>query len=345
MRIWHSNYTEIISLENLFQAWEGFLIGKRKKADVGVFERKLEDNIFALHQSLKDKVYKHGSYEEFYVRDPKIRHIHKACVNDRVVHHLVSQVLENIFDPTFYTHSYSCRKGKGTHRAVTAFTKLARKASKNNTSRLFVLKCDVKKFFANVDHLVLLKFLTKRIADEDFVWLLQQVIGSFKTDGEPKGMPIGNLTSQLFANIYLDPLDQYIKHELKVKYYIRYADDFVIMADNPDYLEGVLSQVKGFLTEQLKLTLHPNKISIRDYYLGIDFLGYVIFPKFILPRTKTKRRILRKLRERAKLIKEGIALPESFDQAMNSYLGYLSHCNSQKLAQEVKNQKLFLLTD
>lgn len=290
-------------------------------------------------------MYKHGSYEEFYVRDPKIRHIHKACVNDRVVHHLVSQVLEDIFDPTFYAHSYSCRKGKGTHRAVIAFTKLARKASKNNTSRLFVLKCDVKKFFANVDHLVLLKLLTKRIADEDFIWLLQQVINSFKTDDESRGMPIGNLTSQLFANIYLDPLDQYIKHELRVKYYIRYADDFVIMADNPDYLERILSQVKDFLTQQLKLTLHPNKVSIRDYYLGIDFLGYVIFPKFILPRTKTKRRILRKLRERAKLIKDGVALPESFDQAMNSYLGYLLHCNSHKLAQEVKNQKLFLLTD
>lgn len=289
--------------------------------------------------------YRHGSYEEFYVRDPKIRHIHKACVNDRVVHHLISQVLEDIFDPTFYAHSYSCRKGKGTHKAVAAFTKLARKASKNNSSRLFVLKCDVKKFFANVDHHVLLELLTKRVTDESFVWLLQQVINSFKTENESKGMPIGNLTSQLFANIYLDPLDQYIKHELKVEYYIRYADDFAIMSDNQDYLESILAQVKDFLTNQLKLALHPNKISIRDYYLGIDFLGYVVFPKFILPRTKTKRRILRKLKERAKLIKEGTAPLESFDQAMYSYLGYLSHCNGYKLAQEVKNQKLFLLTD
>jgi len=345
MRIWHSNYTEIISLENLFQAWEGFLKGKRKKSDVGVFERRLEDNIFSLHQSLSDKAYKHGSYEEFYVRDPKIRHIHKACVNDRVVHHLVSQALEEIFDPTFYAHSYSCRKGKGTHKAVIAFTKLARKASKNNSSHLFVLKCDVKKFFANVDHYVLLELLKRRIPDEDFLWLLQQVISSFKTENDPKGMPIGNLTSQLFANIYLDPLDQYIKHELKVKYYVRYADDFVIMADNQTYLEETLSKIKIFLTEQLKLTLHPNKISIRDYYLGTDFLGYVIFPKFILPRTKTKRRLLRKLRERAKLIKDGAVPLETFDQAMNSYLGYLSHCNSYRLAQEVKNQKLFLLTD
>ena len=125
MRICHNNYNEIITLENLFLAWEGFAKGKRSKADVINFERNLEDNIFSLHKELKDKVYQHGNYQEFYVRDPKIRHIHKACVRDRVVHHLTSKILEQVFDPTFYPHSYSCRKGKGTHKAVQAFTKMA----------------------------------------------------------------------------------------------------------------------------------------------------------------------------------------------------------------------------
>lgn len=151
----------------MFQAWEEFLKGKRAKADVGVYERNLEDNIFDLHRELSEKTYRHGNYQEFYVRDPKVRHIHKACVKDRVVHHLTSKVLEEIFDPTFYPHSYSCRKGKGTHRAVQAFVKMSRKASKNNTSKLLILKCDIKKFFASVDHEVLIKLLKKRILVDD----------------------------------------------------------------------------------------------------------------------------------------------------------------------------------
>jgi len=121
MRICHRSYSNIITLENLFQAWGEFAKGKRKKADVGLFERSLEDNLFTLYKSLKNKTYKHGGYEAFYVHDPKIRHIHKATVKDRVVHHLVSKILEQIFEPTFYTHSYSCRKDKGTHKAILYF--------------------------------------------------------------------------------------------------------------------------------------------------------------------------------------------------------------------------------
>jgi len=278
MRIWHNCYSKIISLENIFQAWEEFIKGKKKKLDVGLFERLLEDNLFALHESLVNHTYRHGAYEEFYVRDPKIRHIHKASVKDRVVHHLLSEVLEEIFDPTFYAHSYSCRKDKGTHKAVEAFVKLSRKASKNNSSKLFVLKCDIKKFFASVDHQVLTNILSQKIHDPDLITLLDEIIGSYHTEGLPKvGMPIGNLTSQLFANIYLNPLDQYLKHELKVQYYIRYADDFVVLSDNIQYLEELLQKIKCFLSERLKLSLHPNKITIRNYYLGIDFVNSPLY--------------------------------------------------------------------
>ena len=344
MKIWHNSYTEIIALENLFQAWEEFIKGKRNKADVGIFERSLEDNIFSLSQKLKDQTYQHGNYQEFYVHDPKLRHIHKACVQDRVVHHLVSKTLEEIFDPTFYAHSYSCRKGKGTHKAIESFIKLARKASNNNTSKLFVLKCDIRKFFASVDHSVLISLLAKKIHDKDFIWLLNGIIESYRTETDPVGMPIGNLTSQLFANIYMDPLDQYVKHFLKAKYYIRYADDFVFMSNNQEYLQNILTQVGCFLKEELKLTLHPNKVEICNYYLGVDFLGYVIFPKFILPRTTTKKRMFRKLAEKVNQVKEGRASPEALNQTLQSYLGFLSHCNGYNLSQEVKNQVLFLLS-
>ena len=329
----------------MFLAWEEFAKGKRKKVDVGIFERDLEDNIFSLHNELEEKTYSHGGYQEFYVRDPKVRHIHKACVKDRVVHHLTSKVLEEIFDPTFYPHSYSCRKGKGTHKAVQTFIGMARKASKNNTSNLFVLKCDIRKFFANVDHEVLIKLLRKRILDDNFINLLTEIITSFKSPDQNSGMPIGNLTSQLFANIYMDPLDQFVKHKLRAKYYIRYADDFVVMSDNQKYLQEVLLQMEEFLRNELKLTLHPKKIHIVNYYMGVDFLGYVIFPKYILPRTKTKRRIFRKMAETSQKIKDGILPPEALQEALQSYLGHLSHCDSYKLSQEIKNQALFLQTN
>lgn len=313
---------------------------------MGVFELSLEDNLFSLYKSLQDKTYKHGNYEAFYIHDPKIRHIHKAVVKDRVVHHLVSKMLEQIFEPTFYAHSYSCRRGKGTHKAIEAFVKFARKASRNNTTKLFILKCDIKKFFASVDHEVLMQILALKIQDKDFLWLLDEIVASFKAeDGVKKGMPIGNLTSQLFANIYMNPLDQYVKHELKVSYYIRYADDFAILSDDKFYLENLIVKIGQYLKESLKLSLHPNKVTIRDYYLGVDFLGYVVFPKFILPRTKTKRRMMRKIFERIQLYKQHKLSSNLLSQTVQSYLGYLSHADSYQLSQEIKNNFWFQLVD
>lgn len=317
-----------------------------------VFERFLEDNLFELYFSLKNeqsssskKTYQHGPYQSFYVRDPKLRHIHKASVRDRIVHHLVSKVLEKVFDPIFYVHSYSCRRNRGTHKGVAAFAKMMRVASKNNSSPLFVLKCDIKKFFATVDHKVLFEIINERIKDPDFLWLLNNIISSFKSEytvdeNTPKGMPIGNLTSQFFANIYMDPFDQFVKNELKIKHYIRYADDFAILSNDETYLIELIPRLEKFLGEKLKLSFHPNKVEIRDYYLGIDFLGYVVFPNFILPRTKTKRRIFRKFDKKIQMVKQGKESQESLNQTLQSYLGYLSHANSYKLSQRLKNQVL-----
>lgn len=346
MKISHKVYQEITTPEAIFQAWDEFINGKKKKADVIEFGRFLEDNLFSLQESLRKKTYKHGGYKSFYVRDPKVRHIAKACVRDRVVHHLVTNVLEEIFDPTFYAHSYSCRKDKGTHKAVEAFVSMARKVSHNNTSRCFVLKCDIKKFFATVDHDVLTESLEERIKDKDFLWLLDEIINSFRSEYtvelfSPKGMPIGNLTSQLFANIYLNSLDIFMKNELKLKYYIRYADDFVILSDNLEDLNKLLPKIAGFTEKNLKMSLHPNKIKICNYYLGIDFLGYIVFPNFIIPRTKTKRRILRKLEQKIKQFQNSGTTAESLNQTLQSYLGYLQHANAYKLSEDLKNKILF----
>lgn len=340
------SYSNIISVENIFQAFTEFKKGKGKRADVQIFERNLEDNLFSLHEDLKEKRYRHGSYKAFYVRDPKVRHIHKASTRDRIVHHLVSKILELTFEPKFFAHSYSCRKEKGTHKAIREFVKLTRKASKNNTSALFALKCDIKKFFASIDHRVLTTLLQSSFKDKDFLWLLNEIVESFDTDNAVgKGMPIGNLTSQLFANIYLDPLDQYMKHVLKVKYYIRYADDFVILSSEKTYLENLIPKIEKYLSEKLKLRLHPNKIIIRNFYHGIDFLGYVVFPYFVLPRTKTKRRIFRKLSEKIELFKNNKLSSVTLNQSLQSYLGYLLHANAFKMSQDLKNKIWFLLTE
>ncbi len=328
------NFEEITSIENLFQAWDEFKVGKRKKLDVMLFERFLEENLFNLHLELKNKTYRHGSYKSFYVHDPKRRHIHKATVADRVVHHLLYKFLYEVFDKTFIYDSYSCRLEKGTHKAVYRLEKFTRKASRNYTRSCWALKCDIKKFFASVDHHILLNLLGKKIKDKALLNLLSNVINSFHSErGEGKGIPLGNLTSQIFANIYMNELDQFIKQELKIKYYIMYADDFVILAaDNKDF-DQYINLIKEFLIQRLKLELHPKKVIIRKLDWGIDFLGYVVLPHYRLPRTKTKSRVFTKLREKIG--------SENFNQSLQSYLGYLSHANTYKLTQTIQNQMWF----
>src|SRR3989344_8531542 len=225
-----NTYSSLISIENLFQAWDEFKCGKRNKRDVQVFERYLEDNLFSLHYALKNKSYKHGGYSEFFVNDPKRRHIHKAPVCDRIVHHLLYKYLYFLFDKTFIHDAYSCRLDKGTHRAVKRLEQYTRIVSKNYTQDCWALKLDIKQFFASVDHEILLKFIRRKVNDKNILWLINEILTSFRTDkGKNAGIPLGNLTSQIFANIYLNELDQFVKQDLKIKYYIRYADDFIIL--------------------------------------------------------------------------------------------------------------------
>lgn len=326
-------YEEIISIENIFQAWNEFKKGKRGKKDTQAFERRLEDNLFNLHLSLRNKTYKHGGYQEFYVHDPKRRHIHKASVRDRVVHHLLYKFLYDLWDKSFIYDSYSCRLDKGTHKAVARLIKFVSRVSKNYTGNCWVLKGDVKKFFAAVDHKILLNLLSKKISNKNILRLLQKVIDSFNSEmGEGKGIPLGNLTSQVFANIYLNELDRFVKHNLEIKCYLRYADDFVILYREQKYLKVLVPKISKFLKTELKLSLHPSKIIFRKHTWGIDFLGYIVLPHNVLPRTKTKRRMFRKLRGK-------ISSP-NFNESLQSYLGYLSHSNSYLLARRIKMLKL-----
>jgi retron-type reverse transcriptase len=310
----------------LLKAWKEFLRGKRNKKDVQEFQLHFMDNILSLHQDLKNKTYKHGPYHAFNISDPKPRNIHKASVRDRLLHHAICRVLYLYFDKKFIHDSYSCRLNKGTYRAINQFRKYSLKVSKNNTKQCWILKCDIKKFFASIDHALLKLTLTKHIKDQDILWLFSQIITSFsinpgtsrQTLGK-KGLPLGNFTSQLLVNIYMNEFDQLVKHRLKVRYYIRYADDFVFLSSNREYLTHIRDSVNVFLRERLKLELHPDKIFIKTLSSGIDFLGWVHFPQHRVLRTVTKRRMFKKLSKN--ISKESLA----------SYVGLLKHGNTYYL--------------
>lgn len=326
------SFEDIISAENLLEAWKEFIRGKRGKPDVQEFSLNLMDNILSLHNDLVNHIYKHGGYQAFNICDPKPRNIHKACVRDRLLHHAIYRILYPFFDRIFVADSFSCRINKGTHKAINRFREFAYKAGKNNTRTCWVLKCDIRKFFANIDHDILLKILKEHIPDKNIIWLLEEIIGSFSSlpaealakEGSLIGLPLGNLTSQLLVNIYMNRFDQFIKHKLKAKYYIRYADDFVILSENKEWLENSLLRIRVFLHEKLALELHPNKVSIKTLASGIDFLGWVNFTDHRILRTTTKRRMMKRIKESPK--------PET----INSYLGLLGHGNSYKI------KKIFL---
>src|SRR3989344_7466069 len=195
----------LTSWENIKNAWAEFELDKTKKPDVIAFKKNLKNNLNFIQKELQSKTYSHGGYETFYVKDPKLRKINKACVRDRVVHHALFSKLYPIFDAGFIFDSYSCRIEKGTHRAVRRLHEFFKKESRNNSRPCWVLKCDIKKFFDSVDQDILMGLLQNRIKNKDATWLLERIIKSF-----PEGLPLGNITSQLFANIYLNELDQFI---------------------------------------------------------------------------------------------------------------------------------------
>ena len=317
------SYDDIISLNNLLSAWREFLKGKKKRKDVQVFQYNLMDNILELHNELGNKTYRHGGYEAFNISDPKPRNIHKATVRDRLLHHAIYRQLYPYFDQKFIHHSYSCRRNKGTHRALDAYTKMARKISANHTNTARVLKCDIKKFFASIDQKILNCILQKHIDDADTLWLLERVIESFCTE-QGKGLPLGNLTSQLLVNVYMNEFDQFVKHELKAKYYIRYADDFVILERDREKLAKTFQSIERFLLAELALELHPYKVSINTTASGVDFLGWVHFPHHRVLRTVTKHRVFKGVKN------QGTKSPTT-----QSYLGLLKHGDTHKLIDRV----------
>ena len=310
-----SSFDYMYSTLNLQKAWYMFSRGKHSRLDVMSYERELEQNIFKLQEELASGEYRHGRYQPFTVWDPKQRRIHKATVEDRIIHQLIVNTIEPFFEPRFIFDSYSCRKGKGTHAAIQRLRSFLRTASSNNTDTIYALKCDIKQFFASVDHTKLMELIKARVSDDQAIELIRIVIDSYsETPG--KGIPLGNLTSQLFANIYMHEFDWFVKQTMREKHYLRYCDDFIILSTDRDHLLSLIQPISAFLEGTLQLSLHPNKLELRSWNQGIDFLGYVLKPHSTVLRSKTKNRALRSVNE----------------DNISSYLGLCVHADAYELS-------------
>jgi retron-type reverse transcriptase len=340
MKIARELFERMTALDHIFQCWGEFRRGKRKRKDIQAFERHLEDNLFQLQEELSSLQYQHQPYDRFYITDPKQRHISKASVKDRLVHQAVYNILSEVLEPKFIFHSFSSRPEKGTHIAVAHLRRMIQKVSKNGKQPCFALKMDIKRFFDTINHQILKTLLRKYIADDRALNLIDTIIDGFRTctgTSGFKGIPLGNVTSQLFANVYLHELDDFIKQSLREKYYLRYCDDFIILSENKQHLKNLILVIREFLMNTLQLELHPKKVGIRKLIQGIDFVGYVLFERYTLVRTRTKQRMKRRLQKGHKSYLSGKIDAASMDQQVQSYLGILSHANQHDLSEAIKN--------
>lgn len=340
-------YEKVYAFENLYEAYKEARKCKRYRDEVLKFSANLEENLIQIQNELIWKTYKVGKYREFYIYEPKKRLIMALPFKDRVVQWAIYRVLNPIYDKSFIEDSYACRIGKGTHRAANKLQYWLRKVSRR-PCKWYYLKLDISKYFYRVDHDVLVKILKKKIKDKDLMWLLELIIKSEDTkfglplNSEPgqcerikdKGIPIGNLTSQLFANIYLNELDQFVKHELRIKYYIRYMDDIIVLDNNKKQLHEVKAKIENYLNNVLKLHLN-NKTALRPISLGIEFVGYKIWPTHAKLKKKTALKIKHRLRYLRKAYKRKEIGFNKINSIVQSYMGIFKYCNSYFLRKKI----------
>lgn len=328
-------WQELCTYKNLELAWQKARKHKTLKPYVIEFEKNLEKNLLLLRTELLLHSYRPKPLETFILRDPKTRKISKSDFRDRIVHHAICNIIEPIFDKSFIYDSYANRKGKGTLAAIKRFDDFKIKVSRNLTNltkakriKGFVLKADVRHYFNTVDHQILIKIIRSKIRDKRIVWLIRTILSNHKTKELGKGMPLGNLTSQFFANIYLNELDQYVKHILKAKHYIRYVDDFIIMHHSAEQLEYFKEMINCFLKKELVLQLHPDKSKIRPLYAGNDFLGLRIYSYHRLLKKKNLRKFRKKIViMHSKYKSKQISFDEVYD-FLEGWIAYSKHANA-----------------
>ncbi len=349
----HGNlWPELVSFRNLLHAAQQAGRGKRGLANVARFRFDLENQLCRIQDDLISQSYEPGPYHTFEICEPKRRLISAAPFRDRVIHHALCNVLEPIFERCFLFDSYACRKGKGTHAAVDRFQSFARQ-------HRYVLKCDVQKFFPSVDHELLKGLLARKIKDHDVLWLIDRIIDSsnpqdpvlrwYPGDGlltpseRRRGMPIGNQTSQFFANVFLNPFDHFIRETIRVPGYVRYCDDFAIFGDDKAWLADVRERCRQFL-RSLRLTLHPAKSVVSRTQDGCQFLGYRVFPR----RRRLPRTNLVKFRRRLRIMQRDFAAGfidcSAIRRRLVSWIGHALHADTEQLRSHILGDTIFTRT-
>jgi retron-type reverse transcriptase len=340
----HGNlFSQIISFENLYLASRKARKGKKFKDYVIAFEQNIEEELFKLQSELASKTYMPGAYREFTIYERKERKISAAPYRDRVVHHALCNIVEPVFEKSFIFDSYACRKGKGTHKAVDRFTGFCRKNK-------YVFKTDIKKYFPSIDREILFEKIRRKIKCRDTLWLIKTIIdgsnrqeevndyfsgdGLFTPHERKKGIPIGNLTSQFFANIYLDGLDHFIKERLKCRYYIRYVDDLTVFDSDKKRLWDIKAQIEEFL-EKDRLKLHPDKTFVAPAHIGVDHLGYRIFTTHRLLRKDNSLRFAQKFKMLMRLFRQRQIPFEKLNSSVQSWLGHAKHADSWGLREKI----------
>jgi retron-type reverse transcriptase len=348
--------SKIFSFGNIYKCYVACRRNKRNTINALHFEIGAEENVVKLERELKYRSYRPSRSILFAARKPKLREIFAADFRDRVVHHILVDQLKTIWEKIFIYDSYACRDGKGTHVAVKRLQSFMRKASKNGKARVYFLQLDVKDFFTSIDKTILFNMIKKKITDPDVLWLTELIIfwdctksyilrdkegiiseiphnkSLFGKDNK-RGLPIGNLTSQFFANIYLNELDQYCKHVLKAKYYVRYVDDFVILDTDRDKLLKMQGEIEIFLRDRLALRLHPVRRKLQPVSNGIDFLGYIIRRNYILVRN----RVINNLMARYRQFKKSGKMQE-LPKVVASYMGHFKWANTYRLIRNIKDK-------
>jgi RNA-directed DNA polymerase len=344
-------YPQICDFDNLYWAFREARKGKRGKDPVAAFEVDLEPNLWQLHGELVAQTYCPGPYHHFYIYEPKRRLISAAPFRDRVVHHALCRVIEPIFDRALIHDSYACRKGKGNHRALERCSEFARRYA-------YVLKCDVVKFFPSIDHAILRGLLARRIADAQAMWLIDRILESgvgvldneyemqwFPGDDllaacRGRGLPIGNLTSQQWANTYLNPLDQFVKRELRCSAYLRYCDDVLLFHDDKAQLHCWRDAVSDYL-QTLRLALHAGKSAVFPVRQGVEFVGFRVFPTHRRLRRENVRRAYRRMATLRDAYRAGEMPPERVHASVQSWVAHSRYASTYGLRRQLFRRFVF----
>lgn len=345
MKTYKHLWLALCSKDNLKRAYYKARRGKTNKPAIKNFDEHWQYHLAMLRHELLTKTYAPRRLKQFTLRDPKTRLISVSDFRDRVIHHALINILQPIFEPRFIHDSYASRKGKGTLAAVQRLERMCLIVSRNRTAIRnpytnnnitgYAYKADIKRYFDTVDHDILLRILHKRVRDEDVLWIIRSILDNHRTKTAGKGMPLGNWTSQFFANVYLDELDQHIKQTLKAKHYIRYVDDFIILHHDKKTLERYAQEISVFLKQKLAVSLHPDKCAVIPLRSGIPFLGYRVFAHHKLLTKKNLRSIRKRLRTLTDGFYERRVEHEKVIATLQGWSGYAQHANTYHLRAEI----------